>query len=164
MLNPLKAEPLFHSKQEGWFHIWLLGKPSVARPKVLLYPPSIWKPILCSLLSDRTSNPEATKNGLSLREACVTPVWPHRLLSTPSLLQRSHDLRQWGGKLIRISWRRPVFFIRMCARSCACSSWAYSWKTTPSPSLHCLLFSVTYKHNGQQWSILESRLPFHQCP
>lgn len=32
------------------------------------------------------SKPEATKNSLSLRKACVTPVWPCCLPSPPSLL------------------------------------------------------------------------------
>lgn len=77
-------------------------------PKALLSPSHTWKNKNLFLWSRlrHASKPAATKNGLSLRKACVTPVWPCCLLSPPSLLERTQDLRRRGGKLIHSSWRQ----------------------------------------------------------
>lgn len=127
--------------------------------------------ILCSPLW-HARKPEATKNGLSLRKACVTPVWPHRLLSPPSLLRRTQDLRRWGGKLIHFSWRQrlsvcvcfqaPFLSLTTYTRACTCSQ-TY---TALFPLTYCpfLCVYLAYKHNGLRWSCLDSRMPFHQHP
>lgn len=119
---PPKEETLLLSSTAGWARSHLLpqAKLSVWCPKHS-FPSYIWKKknkkknlILCSPLW-HARKPEATKNGLSLRKACVTPVWPHRLLSPPSLLQRTQDLRRWGGKLIHFSWRQWLS-VSVCVR------------------------------------------------
>lgn len=122
------------------------------------------------------SKPEATKNGLSPRKACVTPVWPRCLPSPPSLLRRTQDLRRRGGKLIHSSWRQ---WLHVCVFSSSIS-FTHSINTgmhmltnmhlnDRTFSLTCCPYlfvrvSHTNTNKGPQWNHLDSRLPFHQYP
>lgn len=72
----------------------------------------------CRLVSDIAANLDATKNVLSLRKACVTPVWP---CSASSILRRTQHLRQthsiWRQRLQSAlhSTRKTLICVCFCS-------------------------------------------------
>lgn len=158
-----QTEPVFISKRSIRCPKALVSTPknNTNKQKTLFQ----WSPLW------HTSKPATTKNGLPLREACLTPVWPRCLLSPPSLLQRTQDLRRRGGKLIPSSWRQwqhvcvcfQALFLLLTAYTRACTrSQTCTWVTVSL--IYCLDTCVSHTNTGKgpPWSHLDSRLPFHQ--